>query len=658
MPRARWSRARSKPSWRSADDGRRLAPSPLRAERRGDRRRRAARRCASPASCASGLGLTGTKVGCDAGDCGACTVLLDGEPVCACLTAAGQVEGREGRHDRGPRPTAARPRRRLQACLPAPWRRAMRHLHAGDAGRRDARCSSAEPRPTRERVRGRARRRALPLHRLSQDRRRGARCRRDRPDARPRRRRARPSAPASPASTARRKVDGTRHLRRRRASRPDALGAAGRAQPASSRARSRSATSTPSSRPIPGILRVLTAARRAGPQPLRRHPALRRPARLRRGRGALPRRGGRGGGRRARPALERARPRRPSRSTWEPLPPIDQHRRGARRRRRASSTRERPGNILIARPRRARRCRGGARAAPTSSSRAASRPASSSMPISSPRRASRGASATASRSQACTQSPYMDRDDIAAILGIAAGERCGSCRPPSAAASAPSSTCPSSPSSRVAAWHLDRPVRMVYSRPESMAVDDQAPSRRACGRAPARRGTARLVAMDFEADFNTGAYASWGPTVANRVPVHASGPYVVPHYRARTRAIHTHLVPAGAFRGFGVPQATIAQEQLYDELAEQLGMDALEFRILNALDRRPADGDGPGARRRRRHQGLPRGAAAALARGARGGRGASTRRRAARCGAASASPACGMAAATPRCRIPRPSASA
>ena len=40
------------------------------------------------------LGLTGTKVGCNAGDCGACTVLVDGEQLCACLMACGQVAGR------------------------------------------------------------------------------------------------------------------------------------------------------------------------------------------------------------------------------------------------------------------------------------------------------------------------------------------------------------------------------------------------------------------------------------------------------------------------------------------------------------------------------------------------------------------------------------
>jgi CO/xanthine dehydrogenase Mo-binding subunit len=71
--------------------------------------------------------------------------------------------------------------------------------------------------------------------------------------------------------------------------------------------------------------------------------------------------------------------------------------------------------------------------------------------------------------------------------------------------------------------------------------------------------------------------------VANRVPVHASGPYALSDYRAEARAVHTHCPPSGAFRGFGVPQAAIAQESAFDMLAEKLGIDRLEFRIQNAL---------------------------------------------------------------------------
>jgi aldehyde oxidoreductase len=124
---------------------------------------------------------------------------------------------------------------------------------------------------------------------------------------------------------------------------------------------------------------------------------------------------------------------------------------------------------------------------------------------------------------------------------------------------------------------------MVYSRIESMmCTTKRHPARMRCRAGATKDG--KLLALDFSADFNTGAYSSWGPTVAARVPVHASGPYAVPHYRALTRAIHTNIVPAGAFRGFGVPQMAIAQEQLYDDLAIRLGIDPLEFRILNALD--------------------------------------------------------------------------
>ena len=89
--------------------------------------------------------------------------------------------------------------------------------------------------------------------------------------------------------------------------------------------------------------------------------------------------------------------------------------------------------------------------------------------------------------------------------------------------------------------------------------------------------------MDFTGEFDTGAYASWGSTVANRVPVHAGGPYVYEAYRARTVAVHTNAPPSGAFRGFGVPQSTIASECLLDELADALGIDRLELRLRNAI---------------------------------------------------------------------------
>jgi aldehyde oxidoreductase len=183
--------------------------------------------------------------------------------------------------------------------------------------------------------------------------------------------------------------------------------------------------------------------------------------------------------------------------------------------------------------------------------------------------------------QACTQAPYMDRDDIAKILAIAPTQVRII---PTAVGGGFGSKLDLSvqPFIALAAWRLRRPVRMVYSRPESLATTTKRhPSRIRIKIGASRDG--RLRAMDFSADFNTGAYASWGPTVANRVPVHASGPYLTPHYRAVARAVHTHLVPAGAFRGFGVPQSAVAQEQLFDELADKLGLDKLEFRILNAL---------------------------------------------------------------------------
>jgi aldehyde oxidoreductase len=184
--------------------------------------------------------------------------------------------------------------------------------------------------------------------------------------------------------------------------------------------------------------------------------------------------------------------------------------------------------------------------------------------------------------QSCTQSPYMSRKDIASILGIA--EDAVRIIPTAVGGGFGSKLDLSvQPFLAIAAWHLRKPVKMVYSRPESIrCTTKRHPSRIRCRAGASPDG--KLLAMDLDGEFNTGAYASWGPTVAARVPIHGSGPYKVPHYRALTRAVHTHLVPAGAFRGFGVPQGTIAQEQLYDALAEKVGMDKLDFRVLNALE--------------------------------------------------------------------------
>ena len=187
--------------------------------------------------------------------------------------------------------------------------------------------------------------------------------------------------------------------------------------------------------------------------------------------------------------------------------------------------------------------------------------------------------------QACTQAPIMDRDDAAKVLGLAK-ERVRII--PAAAGGGFGSKLDLSvqPLLGLAVLKTGKPCRMVYTRGESM----RASTKRHPASLDATIGAdaaGKVTGMIFHGDFNTGAYASWGPTVANRVPVHASGPYRTPNYRATTRAIHTNGPISGAFRGFGVPQATICLEWLYDELADRCGMDRLAFRRLNALQ----DGD-------------------------------------------------------------------
>jgi aldehyde oxidoreductase len=181
-----------------------------------------------------------------------------------------------------------------------------------------------------------------------------------------------------------------------------------------------------------------------------------------------------------------------------------------------------------------------------------------------------------------TQTPYMDRDEVAVVMRMS----------PSNVRIVPTACgggfggkldMSVQPALAVAAWLLpDRPVACVYTRTESMASTTK--------RHPAdivltmsADETGKLQHCETHAKFDTGAYASWGPTVATRVPIHATGPYFVPSVSARGTAYFTHCHPSGAFRGFGVPQGAIAHEAAMDGLADELKMDRLAFRLRNAI---------------------------------------------------------------------------
>ena len=180
-----------------------------------------------------------------------------------------------------------------------------------------------------------------------------------------------------------------------------------------------------------------------------------------------------------------------------------------------------------------------------------------------------------------TQAPYMDRDETALVLGL---DKEKVRIVPSACGGGFGGKLDVSiqPLIGLAAWRLNRPVRGEYSRPESMMSSTKRhPSRITAMLGCSRDG--KLTALRFHGIFDTGAYASWGPTVSDRVPVHCSGPYFLPHVLADSEARFTNAPPSGAFRGFGVPQSALANEGLMDELAERIGMDPLEFRDLNAI---------------------------------------------------------------------------
>jgi CO/xanthine dehydrogenase Mo-binding subunit len=98
----------------------------------------------------------------------------------------------------------------------------------------------------------------------------------------------------------------------------------------------------------------------------------------------------------------------------------------------------------------------------------------------------------------------------------------------------------------------------------------------------------RVIARACDVWWNGGAYADIGPRVAQKTGFTAAGPYDIEHVRIDSTEVYTNRPPAGALRGFGVPQLVWAYESHTDMIARELGLDPVEFRRRNILkDGRP-----------------------------------------------------------------------
>src|SRR5437762_579284 len=93
----------------------------------------------------------------------------------------------------------------------------------------------------------------------------------------------------------------------------------------------------------------------------------------------------------------------------------------------------------------------------------------------------------------------------------------------------------------------------------------------------------RVVARECEVWWNGGAYADIGPRVTQKSGFTAPGPYDIENVLVDSYALYTNLPPAGALRGFGIPQLVWAYESHTDMMARELGIDAVEFRRKNLL---------------------------------------------------------------------------
>jgi nicotinate dehydrogenase large molybdopterin subunit len=132
------------------------------------------------------------------------------------------------------------------------------------------------------------------------------------------------------------------------------------------------------------------------------------------------------------------------------------------------------------------------------------------------------------------------------------------------------------------AMKTQRPVRLVFTREESIiSTAKRHPSRTTLRMGLTKDGHIRALAMKMICD--GGAYGLSTEGVMRKAAILAAGPYVIPNVRVDTYGIYTNNTPSGAFRSFGALQTAFATESHLDICAERLGLDPFHIRRINAM---------------------------------------------------------------------------
>ncbi|MFE9539454.1 molybdopterin-dependent oxidoreductase [Streptomyces sp. NPDC006691] len=134
----------------------------------------------------------------------------------------------------------------------------------------------------------------------------------------------------------------------------------------------------------------------------------------------------------------------------------------------------------------------------------------------------------------------------------------------------------------LAALKLRRPVKLEYTRAEQFyGATTRHPF--TIGIKVGARADGLLTAIQMRVVSNTGAYGNHGPAVMFHSVGESFAVYRAPHKKVDAFSVYTNVVPAGAFRGYGLGQVTFAVESVMDELARRLGIDPLVFREKNII---------------------------------------------------------------------------